>query len=173
MSAPAGVDQFPRVRTGNTQADEVLGGGFPSNSINIVMGQPGTGKTIFAEQLLFANANDGDRPLMFITTLSEPLSKAVSYVQRFGFYDEEKLGTQIQYHDIGEVLVADGPSALVPWLSAAIKESSPRIVVIDSFRAIHDISPRRVHDRRRRSLPRVRRRRRHRRAGPQPARHAR
>jgi circadian clock protein KaiC len=140
VSVLAAGDQFPRIRTGNAQADEVLGGGFPSNSINIVMGQPGTGKTIFAEQLLFANANDGDRPLMFITTLSEPMSKAVSYVQRFGFYEEEKLGTQIQYHDIGEVLIADGPGALVPWLSAAIKESSPRILVIDSFRAIHDLS---------------------------------
>jgi circadian clock protein KaiC len=134
------VDQFPRVRTGNAQADDVLGGGFPSNSINIVMGQPGTGQTIFAEQLMFANAHDGERPLMFITTLSEPLSKAVSYVQRFGFFDEDKLGTQIQYLDIGAVLAADGPEALVPWLTEVVKESGPRILVIDSFRAIHDLS---------------------------------
>jgi circadian clock protein KaiC len=140
VSAPATVDPFPRVRTGNAQADDVLGGGFPSNSINIVMGQPGTGKTIFAEQLMFANADDGDRPLMFITTLSEPLSKAVSYVQRFGFFDETKLGTHIQYLDIGAVLATDGPEALVPWLTAVIKESGPRILVIDSFRAIHDLS---------------------------------
>jgi D-sedoheptulose 7-phosphate isomerase len=40
-----------RISTGNPQADEILGGGFPKNSINIVMGQPGTGKSIFAEQL--------------------------------------------------------------------------------------------------------------------------
>jgi circadian clock protein KaiC len=130
---------FPRIQTGNPQMDAVLGGGFPSNSINIVMGQPGTGKTILAEQLLFSNAQ-GDRPLMFITTLSEPLSKAVSYVQRFGFYDEDKLGTAIQYHDIAPVLIADGPGALIPWLTSAIQESSPRIIVIDSFRAIHDLA---------------------------------
>ena len=66
-------EEFPRIKSGNAQADEILGGGFPRNSINIVMGQPGIGKTIFAEQLLFHNAA-GERPLLYVTTLSEPLS---------------------------------------------------------------------------------------------------
>jgi circadian clock protein KaiC len=130
---------FPRVRTGNPQADHVLGGGFPSHSINIVMGQPGTGKTIFAEQLLFENASE-DRPCLFITTLSEPLSKAVSYAQRFRFFDDRKLGTDIQYHDLGATLVAHGPDGLVPWLADLIKTSRPKLIVIDSFRAIHDLA---------------------------------
>jgi circadian clock protein KaiC len=126
------------VRTGSAQADSVLGGGFPSNSINIVIGQPGTGKTIFAEQLLFANAH-GDRPLLFVTTLSEPLTKVLSYGQRFRFFDESKVGSAIQYHDLGGLLAADGPTALGPWLSDAITTSRPAIIVIDSFRAIHDL----------------------------------
>ena len=75
-----------RVSTGNPQADEILSGGFPSNSINIVMGQPGTGKSIFAEQLVFENASE-DRPILYLTTLSEPLAKMVSYLQRFAFFD--------------------------------------------------------------------------------------
>ena len=41
-------DLDARIQSGNPQADEILGGGFPANSINILMGQPGTGKTIFA-----------------------------------------------------------------------------------------------------------------------------
>jgi circadian clock protein KaiC len=117
----------------------VLGGGFPANSINIVMGQPGTGKTIFAEQLLFHNAS-ADRPILYVTTLSEPMSKVVSYVQRFSFFDETKLGTQIQYDDLGALLASDGPAALVPRLREAIVTMSPKIIVIDSFRAIHDLS---------------------------------
>jgi circadian clock protein KaiC len=128
-----------RVRTGSIQADYVLGGGFPDHSINIVMGQPGTGKTIFAEQLLFENAR-GDRPSLFITTLSEPLTKAVRYVQQFAFYDEQKLGTAIQYHDVGSVLTAAGPDGLMPWMTDIIKTTRPKIIVIDSFRAIHDLA---------------------------------
>jgi len=139
MLADDKTDLFPRVSTGNPQADIVLGGGFPSNSINIVMGQPGTGKTVFAEQLLFRNAA-AERPIVYISTLSEPMSKMVSYVQRFSYFDENKLGSEIQYEDIGPLLSSDGLSALVPWLAELIKERSPKIIVIDSFRAIHDLA---------------------------------
>jgi circadian clock protein KaiC len=130
---------FPRISTGNAQADHVLGGGLPANSITIVMGHPGTGKTVFAEQLLFHNAGAG-RPIVYVSTLSEPMSKMVSYVQRFSYFDETKLGAEIQYEDIGPLLASDGPAALVPWLSSLIKRLSPKILVIDSFRAIHDLT---------------------------------
>ncbi|HWJ15152.1 MAG TPA: ATPase domain-containing protein [Gemmatimonadaceae bacterium] len=135
---PDDEDSFPRVRSGNPQVDEILGGGFPSNSINIVMGQPGTGKTILAEQLLYHNAGD-DRPLLYATTLSEPLSKVVSYVQRFSFFNPDVLGSDVMYEDLGASLAERGPVALIEWLDEAIKTRSPKIVVIDSFRAIHDL----------------------------------
>jgi circadian clock protein KaiC len=135
----ANQNSFPRISTGNPQADLVLGGGLPANSLNIVMGQPGTGKTVFAEQLMFANAGP-DRPTIYVSTLSEPMSKMVSYVQRFSYFDGTKLGSEILYEDIGPLLASDGPAALVPWLSELIKRSSPKLIVIDSFRAIHDLS---------------------------------
>ena len=140
MTIPTGSNElFPRISTGNAQTDVVLGGGFPANSINIVMGLPGTGKTVFAEQLLFHNAAEG-RPAVYVSTLSEPMSKMVSYVQRFSYFDENKLGTQILYEDIGPLLSSDGLSALVPWLAQLIKTTSPKLIVIDSFRAIHDLA---------------------------------
>src|SRR3954466_1196840 len=108
-----------RMSSGNREADHILGGGFPSNSINIVMGHPGSGKTIFAEQLIFHNA-DSDRPILYLTTLSEPLSKVVRYLQGFEFFDEEKLGTQVIYEDVGPQLAAEGAGALIPLLREAI-----------------------------------------------------
>jgi circadian clock protein KaiC len=127
-----------RLQTGNPQADEILGGGFPINSINIVMGEPGTGKTIFAEQLIFHNAGE-DRPSLYVSTLSEPLSKMVAYVQRFDFFDTDRLVGDIQYEDLGTSLAEHGPAALTEWLGDAIKTRSPKVIVIDSFRAIHDL----------------------------------
>ena len=130
---------FARIGTGNPQADEILGGGFPANSINIIMGQPGTGKTIFAEQLLFFNA-DSDRPLVYLTTLSEPMTKVVSYAQRLRFFDVDKVGTTVMYDDLGAELGANGPDTLVPHLVGVIKQLSPAIIVIDSFKAVHDLA---------------------------------
>lgn len=129
-----------RVSTGNSQADEILSGGFPKNSINIVMGQPGTGKSIFAEQLVFKNASD-DRPILYLTTLSEPLAKMVTYLQRFAFFDEDKIGKSVVYEDIGPQLVAGGIRALLTCVEQAIEASAPKIIVIDSFKTLHDLSP--------------------------------
>ena len=129
-----------RMSSGNVEADHILGGGFPANSINIVMGHPGSGKTIFAEQLIFHNADD-DRPILYFTTLSEPLAKVVRYLQGFRFFDESKLGTEVIYEDIGPQLAKEGASALIPALKEAIQSMSPKIIVIDSFKAVHDLAP--------------------------------
>ncbi|HSJ14638.1 MAG TPA: ATPase domain-containing protein [Longimicrobiales bacterium] len=128
-----------RISTGNPVTDAILGGGFPASTINIVMGQPGTGKTIFVEQILFANAG-GERPALFFTTLSEPLAKVVRFVQEFSFYDESLIGSSVLYDDIGADLAEKGIAMLVPRLKEAIKSARPSLIVIDSFRALHDLS---------------------------------
>src|SRR4030095_3714541 len=133
-------DPTERMSAGNAEADHILGGGFPDNSINIIMGHPGSGKTIFAEQLIFRNASD-DRPILYFTTLSEPLAKVVRYLQGFRFFDESKLGSQVIYEDIGPQLAKDGAAALIPLLEKAIKTLSPKVIVIDSFKAVHDLAP--------------------------------
>ena len=59
-----------RLASGNRELDDILGGGMPENSINIIMGEPGSGKTTLAEALVFANADDENRPILYLTTLS-------------------------------------------------------------------------------------------------------
>src|SRR5690606_35503973 len=144
-------NELPRIRTGSPAADRILGGGFPVNSINVIMGEPGTGKTLFAQQLVFANAGD-DRPILYLTTLSEPLAKVVKYLQGFTFFDPDMLGEHVVYDEVGTVLAAEGIEALVPAIKRRIIERSPRIIILDSFKALHDIAPsmaamrRGVHD---------------------------
>lgn len=130
------------ISTGNPQMDEILNGGFPSNSINIIMGQPGTGKTIFAEQLVFHHAGEekDDRPILYVTTLSEPVAKVLMYLQRFSFFDESKVGSVVHYQEIGSQLSEHGIGALVPFIEEAIHTLSPKIIVIDSFKALHDLA---------------------------------
>jgi circadian clock protein KaiC len=120
--------------------DRILGGGFPVNSINMIMGEPGTGKTLFAQQLVFRNAG-GERPILYLTTLSEPVTKVVKYLQGFSFFDEDRLGGDVIYDEVGTELVAEGVDALVPKVKERIKTLGPKIIVIDSFKALHDIAP--------------------------------
>lgn len=137
---PPESSALPRLSTGNPELDMIMGGGFPANSINILMGEPGSGKTILAERLMFANAEDGGRPILFFATLSEPADKVVRYLQQFSFFDESKLGTVVQYSSIGMELAEGGVGVLVDLMKQAITEHQPKIIVIDSFKAIHDLS---------------------------------
>ncbi len=140
-AASSGATRLERVSTGNAQLDDILGGGFPVNSINILMGEPGSGKTILAERLMFANADASGRPILFLTTLSEPLDKVIRYLQQFDFYDEEQLAAgTIVYDSLGDELESVGLDSVVPKLKAIIKALSPKIIIIDSFKAIHDLS---------------------------------
>jgi circadian clock protein KaiC len=128
-----------RLGTGNRELDGILDGGIPESSINIIMGEPGSGKTALAEELVFANADD-ERPILYLTTLSEPLDKVIKYLQSFRFFDPVKMGGAVRYDDIGSDLVANGVGALLPRLKDAIKTLAPKIIVIDSFKAIHDLA---------------------------------
>ena len=48
-----------RMLSGHEPLDAVLGGGLPANAISLIMGLPGTGKTIIAQQYVFRNGQPG------------------------------------------------------------------------------------------------------------------
>ena len=56
--------------TGVPGLDEVLGGGLPKLSFNLIAGDPGSGKTTLAMQVMFANATVA-RPGLYLTLLGE------------------------------------------------------------------------------------------------------
>jgi circadian clock protein KaiC len=74
-----------RLPTGVPGLDEILGGGLPEYSFNIIAGAPGSGKTTLAHQLAFANASSAT-PALYFTVLGEPAIKMLRYQQQFTFF---------------------------------------------------------------------------------------
>jgi len=50
-----------RVKTGIVGLDELLGGGYRRNTVNIIIGSAGVGKTIFTLQFLLRGLEDGEK----------------------------------------------------------------------------------------------------------------
>ncbi|MCG6860458.1 MAG: AAA family ATPase [Chromatiaceae bacterium] len=127
--------------TGLPALDEIiLPGGIPLRSLNVIGGAPGTGKTVLALQMLFANATPENRALYF-TTISEPTVKFLGFLQDFDFYDPEKMFRSIVVRDIGDAIQNQPLPQVIEIIKQAIAEEKARIVVIDSFKAISDVVP--------------------------------
>lgn len=72
-----------RVSTGINELDGLLNGGFPSGSITLVSGTPGTGKTIVCFQYIGAGIKNGENCLYL--TSDETVPNLLSEAEKFGF----------------------------------------------------------------------------------------
>jgi circadian clock protein KaiC len=127
-----------RMTTGSAALDRLLGGGLPVRSVNVIAGEPGAGKTLFALQMLFNQARQGKKAL-YLTTLSEPSLKLVNYMQQFSFFEERFIDREIVLADLGSALRRKGVEATLTEITNRVEKVEPAIVVIDSFKAIRDI----------------------------------
>lgn len=127
-----------KINTGIPGLDEVLFGGIPANTISVIMGAPGTGKTILAEQIAFTNASYGATAL-YLTTLSEPLEKFIAHGQTYDFFDAAKIGETVFYEDLGLILREKGITTLAEAVTDLILAHAPKFVFIDSFKAINEL----------------------------------
>lgn len=124
-----------RLPSGVRGLDDILGGGIPEFSFNIIAGTPGCGKTTLAHQIVFANATAA-RPALYFTVLGEPAIKMLRYQQQFGFYDEAKVGKAIRFINLAEIVMENDIDEVLEEIIKQVSEVNPSIVVVDSFRTV-------------------------------------
>jgi circadian clock protein KaiC len=108
-------------------------------SLNVIAGEPGAGKTIFALQMLFHQARQG-RKCLYLTTLSEPSLKLITYMQQFSFFDESLIAKhRVVLGDIGSIVRSKGLEQTLTEITTRVEREQPAMVVIDSFKAIRDV----------------------------------
>jgi circadian clock protein KaiC len=124
-----------RISTGNPALDNVLGGGLIADAITLVVGAPGSGKTILAQQFLFANATS-ERVGLYLSTASEPFDKLLRYGQSLEFFVAAAVGQSVFYDDLGDALIDDGLGGVLDRIDDMIKAHQPGLIIIDSFKAL-------------------------------------
>jgi circadian clock protein KaiC len=134
VSQPAKV-MIHQLPTGVRGLDDILDGGIPEFSFNIIGGAPGCGKTTLAHQIVFANATP-KKPALYFTVLGEPALKMLRYQQQYSFFDESKLGQTIRFINLGDLLLEKGSQAVLEEIIKQVTALNPSIVVVDSFRTV-------------------------------------
>jgi circadian clock protein KaiC len=132
--------ELKRIKTGITELDQILNGGIPEFAITVIGGPAGCGKTVLAQQTVFNNATE-ERKAPYIVTVSEPTVKMLRYQQQFSFYDQEKIDLEsVIFIDMGEIVKEGGLDGIYTQIKEYLDKYQPRLLVIDSFKAINEIA---------------------------------
>ena len=131
-----------RTTTGVAGLDLVLNGGLEPGAVVVVAGAPGTGKTILAQQMCFANGT-ADLKCVYYSTVSEPHTKLLRHLELFSFFDPHALGTRIEYIHLGDFLRPARQQGMEPLVSEIVRKTlaeEPAIVVIDSAKMLREFA---------------------------------
>jgi circadian clock protein KaiC len=124
-----------KLPTGVPGLDEIVGGGLPEFSFNIIAGAPGSGKTTLAHQFMFANATP-ERPALYFTVLGEPAIKMARYQQQYNFFDLAKVPNSVRFINLSQIVLETDLGAVMEEITKEVEKASPAIVVVDSFRTM-------------------------------------
>ncbi len=124
-----------RLATGVPGLDNLLGGGLPEFSFNLIAGTPGSGKTTLVHQMMFSLATPDNRALFF-TVLGEPALKMLRYQQQFPFFDTQKVSDSIRFVNLSADLLDGDFDRVLSRIAEEVKNYSPSFVFVDSFRSV-------------------------------------
>ncbi|MBW4049460.1 MAG: AAA family ATPase [Proteobacteria bacterium] len=124
-----------RLSTGVPGLDDVLGGGLPEFSFNLIAGPPGCGKTTLAHQMMFALATP-QRPALYFTVLGEPPLKMLRYQQLYTFFDSALINHGVHFFNLSDDAMAGDLDQVLRRIVAEVEAHHPALVFVDSFRSV-------------------------------------
>ena len=124
-----------RLATGVPGLDEILGGGLPEFSFNLLAGPPGCGKTTLAHQMMFALATP-ERPALYFTVLGEPPLKMLRYQQQFSFFKSDEVNRSIRFINLSDDAGAGDLELVLQRITTEVETHNPAFVFVDSFRSV-------------------------------------
>jgi circadian clock protein KaiC len=127
---PARADA--RVSTGVPGLDSVLGGGLVPSGVYIVVGEPGAGKTLLANQLCYHQARAGARCL-YVTLLAESHARMLANMRDMAFFDPALLPEGVYYVSGFRTLEEQGLPGLLELLRREVRNHNASILVLDGL----------------------------------------
>lgn len=112
--------------------DRVLDGGFFRSGVYIIQGQPGSGKTILANQICFGHVAAGGRAL-YVTLLAESHARLLQHLRIMSFFDESAIPGRVSYLSAFTELETEGLEGLVSILRREVRTNKATMLVLDGL----------------------------------------
>lgn len=112
--------------------DTVLGGGFFRAGVYIVQGLPGSGKTIFANQVCYGHVAAGGSAV-YMTLLAESHARMLQHIRTLRFFDERAIPDKLSYLSAFHDLESDGLKGLVALLRREMRARHVGVLVLDGL----------------------------------------
>lgn len=119
-----------RVTSGIHGLDIVLRGGFFRGGVYILMGEPGTGKTIMGNQLAYHHVHQGGR-VVYLTLLAESHARMLAHIGSMEFFDPEPIGQELYYISGYTVLQQQGLDGLLKLVQRSVRERKASLLIVD------------------------------------------
>src|SRR5438477_1035062 len=114
-----------RLPTGVPGLDEILGGGLPEFSFNLIAGAPGAGKTTLVQQIMFSLSGP-DHPALYITVAGEPPLKMLRYQQQYTYFDPARVNESVHYLNLSQDVVNGKLEQLLGRIVEKVEATSTR-----------------------------------------------
>ncbi len=143
-----GVAPARKLQSGIVGLDVMLAGGFPEGNVVLILGEPGTGKTILCTQYLHWGALQKDEKGIFFG-MNEPKARLMAEMQglgmnlaklegqgKFAYVDATEVRRIPEQTRVGRIPVGGrelGLANLLDLMQEGIDKLSPKRIVVDSI----------------------------------------
>ena len=131
------MEDIERIPSGIPGLDRNIEDGFPNPMILLVEGEPGTGKSTFALQMLMHECEGRNR--IYFSGISEPFDNMVRNMGRHRFFRADLIEQgQVHFIDIGHALGMGAEARLTPTRESELELGEPFTTII---RKINELKP--------------------------------
>lgn len=129
-----------RIQSGIPRLDFILKGGFKLGGIYALMGPPGSGKTILANQLCCNHIQKQEGRCVYMTLLIESHAKMISHLSTLSFYKPELIPERLYYISGYQQVREEGFTGLMELIRRTLRERQATFFVIDGMESAEQFS---------------------------------
>jgi len=129
-----------RIQSGIPRLDFILKGGFKLGGIYALMGPPGSGKTILANQLCCNHIQKQEGRCVYMTLLIESHAKMISHLSTLSFYKQELIPERLYYISGYQQVREEGFTGLMELIRRTLRERQATLFVIDGMESAEQFS---------------------------------